>query len=354
MSTYRPPDLGEMEYRILDYFAFSESQSVYGIFKELKMEATEYGRTRSSAYKDVHKRVKRLSQLQLIEKVNEHFERGAKHYKITPYGLITNLDMAMGDDDEFILMNKENVVIQSLVLQFFEEQTIDSFHLLKEFPTRDIGDYLHECGSITRDICREFWTRFDRYKIADILPPDYVIQKYMAYLDNKSVDLNIQNEIRKYEERLEKRLKRCNTDGDSENKELARTVDFYNREYFQFHTKKYYEMHSNNPFIRDFGKDRPPFPLLYIYYDIVVLLGNRLEEKTRLLAFSLVSQLGDLINSYKIQNKEDLEENILEERRDYSLRYMLKDKKIIDLIKDIKVDFDTGYKQFMYYHKLII
>jgi hypothetical protein len=74
-------------------------------------------------------------------------------------------------------------------------------------------------------------------------------------------------------------------------------------------------MHSNNPFIRDFSKDRPPFPLLYIYYDIVVTLGIRLEEKIRLLAFSLVSQLGDLINSYKIQNKEDLEENILEERR---------------------------------------
>jgi hypothetical protein len=246
----------------------------------------------------------------LIEQVNKHFERGAKHYKVTPYGLITNLDMAMGDDHEFILMNKENVVIQ-----LFEEQIVDSFYLLKEFPTRDIGDYLHECGSITKDICTKFWTRFDRYKIADILPSDYVIQKYMAYLDNKLVDRNIQNEIRKYEERLEKRLKKYNTDGDSEDKELARAVDLYNREYFQPHTKKYYEMHSNNPFIRDFSKDRPPFPLLYIYYDIVVTLGIRLEEKIRLLAFSLVSQLGDLINSYKIQNKEDLEENILEERR---------------------------------------
>jgi hypothetical protein len=40
-----------MEYRILDYFAFNESQSVYGIFKELKTEAEEYGRIRSSATK---------------------------------------------------------------------------------------------------------------------------------------------------------------------------------------------------------------------------------------------------------------------------------------------------------------
>ena len=212
-----------MEFRILDYFANNESQSVYGIFKELKGEAEEYGRIKSSAYKDVHKRVKRLAQLKLVEQINEHFDRGAKHYRITPYGLITNLDMAMGDDDEFILMNKENIVIQSLLLQFFEEQTIDSFYLLKEFPTRDIGNYLYECGSITRDTCKKFWTKFNRYKITDILPSDDVIQKYMAYLDGKLVDQNVMNEIKEYERRLEKRLEKNSIENGFENTELAQS-----------------------------------------------------------------------------------------------------------------------------------
>ena len=111
-------------------------------------------------------------------------------------------------------------------------------------------------------------------------------------------------------------------------------------------------MHSDNPFIRDFSEDRPPFPLLEIYYGVVVHLSIMLEEKTKLLAFSLVSQLGDLINYYKIQNKQELEENLLEEGRDYSIKYVLKDKNIIDWIKSIKVDFDVGCKQFMYYHKI--
>ena len=112
------------------------------------------------------------------------------------------------------------------------------------------------------------------------------------------------------------------------------------------------EMHSDNPFIRDFSEDRPPFPLLEIYYGVIVHLSIMLEEKTKLLAFSLASQLGDLINYYKIQNKQELEENLLEEGRDYSIKHVLKDKNIIDLIRSIKVDFDVGCKQFMYYHKI--
>jgi hypothetical protein len=51
-----------------------------------------------------------------------------------------------------------------------------------------------------------------------------------------------------------------------------------------------------------------------------------------------------------IENQEELEEEILELGRDYSLRHILKDKKFIELLKSIKSDFDRGYKQFLYYH----
>ena len=88
-------------------------------------------------------------QLNLIEPVEGQHERGAKYYRISPYGLITYLGRTITEDDTFLHNNKENVVIRSLLLEFFDEETIDSFYRLKEYPTRDIGEYLHECCSTT-------------------------------------------------------------------------------------------------------------------------------------------------------------------------------------------------------------
>ena len=114
VSTYRPKELGSAEIEILTIFAHSKSQSVYGIFKELERLAKTWRRERSSAYKDVHKRVKRLVHLKLIDQIfEEHYERGAKHYKITPYGLITYASRVLTDDHRYITYNKENTVIQS-------------------------------------------------------------------------------------------------------------------------------------------------------------------------------------------------------------------------------------------------
>jgi hypothetical protein len=59
---------------------------------------------------------------------------------------------------------------------------------------------------MTVDICKEFWTKIQRYNITDILPDDYIIQKYMSYLDGKPVDQNILDEIRDYEKRLSAKL----------------------------------------------------------------------------------------------------------------------------------------------------
>jgi hypothetical protein len=197
ISTYRPAELGSAEINILGIFANSKSQSVYGISKELKKQAESWGREKSSAYKDVHKRVKRLAYLKLLDQINEHFERGAKHYRITPHGLITYLDKVLSQDHSYILHNKDNTVIQSLLFDSLDEETIFySFHLLKDFPSTDIGEYLHDCCSITADICREFWTKIERYNITDILPADETIQKYMSYLDGKPVDQRLKRNRR--------------------------------------------------------------------------------------------------------------------------------------------------------------
>lgn len=91
-----------------------------------------------------------------------------------------------------------------------------------------------------------------------------------------------------------------------------------------------------------------PFPLLDIYYDIVWALEVELEIKIKLLTFNLVSQLGEIIKAEHIESKEQLEEEILELGRDYSLGHLLRDNKFIESVRNVKDDFDAGYKQFLH------
>lgn len=57
--------------------------------------------------------------------------------------------------------------------------------------------------------------------------------------------------------------------------------------------------------------------------------------------------IGEVVNSEKIDTKEELEDEILESGRDYSLRHILADKKFFELVKTVK-EFDIGFKQFSY------
>jgi hypothetical protein len=70
----------------------------------------------------------------------------------------------------------------------------------------------------------------------------------------------------------------------------------------------------------------------------------------RLLTFDLIYELGDIINAQEIKSFNELEE-LLSEGRDYSLRNILKDKKFLEMVKSIKQNFDSGYKQFIYYDR---
>jgi hypothetical protein len=200
-STYRPPELGYRELEILSIFAHRKSESVYGVFKDFKRQAEFLKMERFLSYKDAHKRVKRLVHLKLIDQIPEHFERGAKYYKITAYGLITYLAKTRRGNRGYIVYDVENIVIQSLLFDCFDEETISSFCSLEGFPTREIQTYLHDCCSTTAKFCTECWTFIQRYNITDILPDDYTIQKYMSYLDSKPIDQNTLDEIKKYEKR---------------------------------------------------------------------------------------------------------------------------------------------------------
>ena len=327
-------------------FLLIANLSQYTVFLRSLKSKQNSSIEKGSAYKDVHKRVKRLVNLKLIDQIKEYFERGAKHYKITPYGLITYLDKDLSDDNTYILYNKENTVIQSLLFEFLEEETIDSLGSSRKFRTKDIEDYLHDCCSTTTDICKEFCTKIKRYNIRNILPNDDAIQKYMSYLDGKPIDYHILDEIKEYEKRL---MSRLDVD-DSDNKELVSAVDKYNEKHFSPDAIRHYKKYKSvKPYNRNYLDERPPFPLLDIYYDIICDLRIRLEQKRKLLAFNIVSTLGDTVITFKIESQDRLKK-FLEGGRDYSLRHIMKDRRFFELVTVVKNEFDIGYKQFPYYH----
>jgi hypothetical protein len=133
-------------------------------------------------------------------------------------------------------------------------------------------------------------------------------------------------------------------------KELASAIDKYDEKHFSSYAIRDYERtQSVMPYNRNYLEERPPFPLLIIFHDLVWILSIRLEQKTNFLAFNIVSQLGEMIINSKIESQDQLEE-LFQWGRDYSLRHMLKDKKFIELARAVKKQFDIGYKQFLYYH----
>ena len=124
--TYRPVELGDVELEILGHFVNRASTSTYEIFKILNTVSTR--RNTAASYKNTHKRVKRLDQVKLIEEIKGHFERSAKHYRATSYGLISYVGRIITESDAYIKHNEKDIAIQYLLLEFFEEKTIDSFN----------------------------------------------------------------------------------------------------------------------------------------------------------------------------------------------------------------------------------
>jgi hypothetical protein len=309
ISTYRPVELGDVEFEILGYFATRISASTYEVFKTLNTVSLAT-RNKPASYKNIHKRVKRILQLNLIEEIIGQFERGAKHYRVSTYGLICYAGRTITESDNHIKHNKKNIAIQSL-LQFFEEKSIDSFILVKTFPAREIRDYLRDCCAVTIDICNEEWNKIKRYQIEDILPSDEVIQKYMSYLDGKKVNQSILNEVIEYEKRL------LNKSQSDENLRLI-----------------YHEFRNKVPASK---KGRfPPFPLGEIYDNIVCRLRCELEKKIKSLTNNIVTRLGEIADS------EDME---IKAQADYSLAAILTDKNFLELAKIMKENFVKGYAQ---------
>jgi hypothetical protein len=156
--------------------------------------------------------------------------------------------------------------------------------------------------------------------------------KYLSYLDGKPIDDILLEEIETYENKLKDKMTNF------PDKKLLRHYQSNNYSFFKKEIEETEEIVKEPPF---------PFGLLYVEMSI---LEVELEDKARLLAFDVIYELGDIINSQEIKSFNELEE-FLVGGRDYSLRNMLKDKKFLEMVKSIKQNFDSGYKQFIYYDR---
>jgi len=253
----------------------------------------------------------------LIEEIKGPFGRHARYYRASTYGLISYFGRVITKSDGHIKHNKEDIVIQCLLLQFFEEKTIDSFYRLGLFPTKEICDYLHDCCSVTISICREHWNKIKQFNIEDILPSDEVIQKYMAYLDGKKAGQFVLKEIIQYEKRLLKQ---------SQINEGLRLI--YNR------------LKENQT--ASFKK--APVPLGYIYDNIVCIIKDELKAKIESLTNTLVTGLGEYISLFE-------EEKTVVSLSDHSLLHILKDEKFFKLVMTMKENFNLGYEKFLHYRE---
>lgn len=444
LSTYRPAELGSTEQKILYYFVETDHASAYDVFKDFSDEFSN-----SIAYKNIHKRIKRLEQLNLIEIVDENFERGAKHYKITPYGLTTFLSNFISENPNYIQLNKHNILIKSLLLEYFEEETIDSFYTLKDDNTREISNYLSDCCSLIKNTCSTIWNEIEKYNIKDILPEDKIMQKYMIYLDKRPIEDYVLKSIDEYERKFLDKIKKGSIPKDIDLIDERYLSSKYHFSAFQTTIGSISNINNNDQDFQDsiaennndnvsrkytHGKDfkdakdptkrttEPPFPFNYVYSRLDYL-DYQLFQKIRSLALSLVNMIGYYMEVYApeyeerikkyIQEKEsidnqqnkyekrikmnleiielskkrvkhgninDYEKNkalyhirLLEEEtrllkknidpdlegkrpidlildnfgRDYSMRRMMEDRKLLELVKDIKKLFDLGYEQFI-------
>jgi hypothetical protein len=151
---YRKMPLGDTEAYFIGAISVSE-KSAYDIFLGLRNLTLE--KKNLMAYKNVHKRIKTLEKLALIEPVEGKFRRNAIKYRLTPYGLFQRLLTSSSPFDytpPSVLepYMKKNPVMQTILYQYFEEETVKAF-LDSQTYSMLLADYLREtCEVILRKL----------------------------------------------------------------------------------------------------------------------------------------------------------------------------------------------------------
>ena len=98
-----------------------------------------------------------------------------------------------------------------------------------------------------------------------------------------------------------------------------------------------------------FRNDSEPFLLSEINRFLLDNIVWPIEDKERSLVFNILAGLGEIVQKDDIYNQEKLEE-IMQYMRYFSIRKMMRDKSFFNIASEMKKDYDSGFKQLLYYH----
>jgi hypothetical protein len=134
-------ELGSREQFFLALIA-NEPSSAYRLYSFLKSKRN------SMAYKNVHKRVKRLEHLSLISEIKSDSSHGSKFYKLTSEGLFYLLSRFSRIPLTWLIQYKDDVILKTLIFPYFEEHTLSIISV-----QREISHYLQECCQMVVSTC---------------------------------------------------------------------------------------------------------------------------------------------------------------------------------------------------------
>lgn len=340
LATHRSFHLGIFERRVLFEYLKNKQLTTYTIFKTFKKDKWNT----PVAYKNIHKRVKRLEQMGLIRLADAKLERGAKPYQITSNGLLYFLSTTVLKDElaSSILDNKDSIIIESIFLKYFEEETINACFTHDGIKDYHLRNYLFDCCSDSRKVCFEITELIQKYKLQDILPSDEIIQRYIIYLDDGPVDDDVLEEINKYKTKLADKLEDI--------REKMVDTDF-NYNYYLKYRKNHPERFDESVINVSRINEEPPFPFNYMYV-LLAELDYSLYEKLRSYTLLSISTIGEIAVASRISTIKDLQYMLdyFERNNNHFLTRILKDRKFHTVMTGMYDEFVTGFKQFAYFH----
>jgi hypothetical protein len=325
-------ELGPTASRILLFFAMHPYLSTYQIFSSLR------GNSGEMAYKNVHKIVKHLHSLKLIElvgkkSINEEREsiHNPKYYRLTTGGIFSLINNYLGNPGveftkKFIQNYSENILFRTLLNPYFEDQSLSHFDKRTIF--EQILGYLNKCCDIT-NACVDLIEKNDEFILMHFVNWDNPETPSMQYLNNQ-FNLNLTEKIR-----VEK----------IDVNETIKISDKTKSVFITLNEKKDAAILSTKD-----GKS----------YELGVELDNKNNLSIRLTTYrEALQQLAHYINynlltlvfsiNLRITEKDLLEDllGVGDETKTNSFNILSKDRKFLSLLEGTKKLFDERYQEFI-------
>jgi hypothetical protein len=155
IKKYKKIMLGETEIMFLDIYS-NRTVSAYEITQILENSGMHM------SYKNVHRRVKRLTELQLIKKDSVDPKHMSIIYKITAQGIFQMLLEGHLFFTNWLIKNHKDPILHAILFQFFCEETIQKFNTLARLKV--LADYLKKCCEGILAIISAFQSSYNQNK----------------------------------------------------------------------------------------------------------------------------------------------------------------------------------------------